>query len=182
VIKLNESKCTVKRWKLRNTVIDYNWNHWSTPWNRAVLENIIAVKVFEELLSFYGTPIFIIVLISARHWSLFWARVIQSIPLCLMFLSSVLILLSLHFPLAVPRVLCLSGTSIEIFWIFCVFHACYIHVCYHTPNFTALRISGEQWKSWSSCLCSCIPPSLWSTLSSQHPVIPHHQSLFFLSY
>ena len=144
-------------------VIDYNWSHCSTPWNRAVLENLKAVKVFEELLAFYGTPIFIIVLISARHWSLSWGRIIQSIPLCLMFLSSILIL-SLHLPLAVPRVLCLSGTSIEICWISCVFHACYIHVCYHAPNFTALRTYGEQWKSRCSCLCSCIRPSLLSSL------------------
>jgi hypothetical protein len=63
----------------------------------------------------------------------------------------------------------------------CVLHTCLLP----PPYFTAIRTSGEQWKSRSSCLCSCIHPSHVSsliTLSSQHPIIQHHQSLFFLCY
>jgi hypothetical protein len=103
------------------------------------------------------------VFISIRHWSLFWARTIQSTLLEFIFLSFILIL-SHHLPLGVPRVLFLSGTSIAIFWISHVYHACYIPVCYHAPNFITLRIPGEQWKSRSSCLCSFSHPPLVSSL------------------
>jgi hypothetical protein len=96
-----------------------------------------------------------------------------------MFLSSILIL-SHHLTLSVPCFLFLSGTSIGICWIAHVYHACYIPVSCHAPNFITLRISGEQWKSRSPCLCSFSQPllvfSLVDTLLSA-PCYPT-QSIF----
>jgi hypothetical protein len=53
---------------------------WLTPWIRVVLENLIVTDLVKKLPTFYGNRRFITVFTRARHWSLFWARLIHSTP------------------------------------------------------------------------------------------------------
>ena len=62
-----------------------NWNGWSsteyhTPWSRVLLEKLTGSQLVKKFLAFYGTRRFSTVFTSARHMSLSWANLIQSIP------------------------------------------------------------------------------------------------------
>jgi hypothetical protein len=52
-------------------------------WSWALLEKLSIVQLLKSFPSFYGTRRFITLLTRALHWSLSWARSIQSIPSCL---------------------------------------------------------------------------------------------------
>jgi hypothetical protein len=49
-------------------------------WNWALLEKLPIVQLLKNFPAFYGTRTFITVFTRALHWSLSWARSIQSIP------------------------------------------------------------------------------------------------------
>ena len=51
-----------------------------TPWNRILLEKLTGSKLIKKFPAFYGTWRFIIMFTRAWHLSLFWARLIQSMP------------------------------------------------------------------------------------------------------
>jgi hypothetical protein len=55
-----------------------NGKNW-TPWSWALLEKPPVVQLLKNFV-FYGTQRFIIVFTRTLHWSLSWARSIQSIP------------------------------------------------------------------------------------------------------
>jgi hypothetical protein len=50
-----------------------------TPWSRVLPEKLKRPKLLKKFPAFYGTRRFITVFTTARHLSLFWARLIQSI-------------------------------------------------------------------------------------------------------
>jgi hypothetical protein len=49
-------------------------------WSWALLEKLPIVQPLKNFPAFYGTRRFITVFTTALHWSLSWARSIQSIP------------------------------------------------------------------------------------------------------
>jgi hypothetical protein len=51
-----------------------------TPWSWALLEKLPVVHPHKNFPTFYGTRRFLTVFTRALHWSLSWARLIQSIP------------------------------------------------------------------------------------------------------
>jgi hypothetical protein len=61
-------------------------SHWvclyslTHSWSWALLEKPPIVQPLKNFPAFYGTQRFITVFTRALHWSLFWARSIQSIP------------------------------------------------------------------------------------------------------
>jgi hypothetical protein len=52
-----------------------------TPWSWALFEKSPVAQLLKSFQTFYGTRRFITVFARALHWSLSWARSIQSIPL-----------------------------------------------------------------------------------------------------
>jgi hypothetical protein len=77
-------------------------------WSWALLENLPIVQPLKNFPAFYGTRRFIAVFTRALHWSLYWARSIQSIPSQPIYLRSILIL-STHLRLGLPNGLSPSG-------------------------------------------------------------------------
>jgi len=51
-----------------------------TPWSRVLLEKLTASQLGKKFPAFYGTRRFITAFTSARHLSLSWTSLIQSIP------------------------------------------------------------------------------------------------------
>jgi hypothetical protein len=56
----------------------YYYYYYLRSW--ALLEKPAIVQLLKNFPAFYGTPRFITVFTKAHHWSLSWARSIQSIP------------------------------------------------------------------------------------------------------
>jgi hypothetical protein len=72
-----------------------------TPRSRVLLEKLLVTQLVKKSFAFYGTRRFITMLTRTRHWSLFWARCIQSTNSHPFSLKSVLILSSyLHLGLS----------------------------------------------------------------------------------
>jgi hypothetical protein len=53
---------------------------WVSEWSWIILEKLIVTQPVKKFPAFYGTRRFITVFTRSRHWSLSWARWIQSIP------------------------------------------------------------------------------------------------------
>ena len=51
-----------------------------TPWSRILLEKLTGSQLIKKFCAFYGTWRFITIFTRAWHLSLFWARLIQSMP------------------------------------------------------------------------------------------------------
>jgi hypothetical protein len=75
--------------------IDITWlTDWLTQSSWVLPERLPVTHLVKYFSAFYGTQRFITMFISALHWSLFWAKWIQSIPLKPVSLISILILSS----------------------------------------------------------------------------------------
>jgi hypothetical protein len=75
--------------------------NWLTLWSRVYFEKLIVTQPVKKLPVFYATRMFITVFTTARHWSLFWARWIQSTishPITL----RLILILSFHLCLYLP--------------------------------------------------------------------------------
>jgi hypothetical protein len=62
-----------------------------TPLFRVLLEKLTVAQLVNKFSAFYGTRMFITVFTRARHWSISWARWIQSSPSHAVSLRSILI-------------------------------------------------------------------------------------------
>jgi hypothetical protein len=51
-----------------------------TPWSTIILKKLTVTQLVKKFPTFYGMKRFITVFTRAHHWSLFWARWIQSTP------------------------------------------------------------------------------------------------------
>jgi len=72
-----------------------------TPWSRVLLEKLTSFQLVKKFPAFYGTRRFVTAFTSARHLSLSWASLIQSIPPHPTSWRSILILSS-HLHLGLP--------------------------------------------------------------------------------
>jgi hypothetical protein len=109
---------------------------------------------------------FITMFTRAFHWYLSWARLIQSIPphpISLRYIFT----LSTHLHLGLPSGLFPSGFPINILHAFPLLpHSCYMLAHLILLDFIILIISDEEYKLWSSSLCSFIQSPVTLHLSS----------------
>jgi hypothetical protein len=97
-----------------------------SSWKWALLEKPLVAQLFKNFPAFYGTQRFITVFTRALHWSLSWARSIQSIPPNPIYLRSILIL-STHLHLGLPGGLSPAGFPTIILYAF-LFTPSVLHV------------------------------------------------------
>jgi hypothetical protein len=140
----------------------------------------------QEFLTFYGTRSFITVFIRAYHWSLFWARWIQSItphPISLKYIS----ILLTHLRLGLPSGLFFYVYRTKALYAFLFFPMrATFHIHFILLNFMILILFDEEYKLWRSSLCSFHqfpiislflgPNILLSTLLSKDPKVFTHQT------
>ena len=151
-----------------------------TPWCRVLLEQLTGLQLVKKFSAFHRTRRFINTLTSVCHLSLSWASPIQSIYPDPTSWRSILIL-STHLCLGLPSGLFLSGSPTETLYtpLSSPIHAtCSAHLI--LLNFITCTILGEEYKSFSSSLCSLLHylvPSR-SKYSPQHYVLKHPQLPF----
>jgi hypothetical protein len=94
-------------------------NAWSfsLSWSWALLDKPPIVQPLKNFTAFYGTRWFITVFTRTLHWSLSWARSIQSIPSHPISVRSILIL-STHLRFGLPSDLFPSGFPTNILYAF----------------------------------------------------------------
>jgi hypothetical protein len=126
-------------------LITHLLNH---SWSWSLLEKLPIVQLLKNFPAFYGTRRFVTVFTRALHWSLSWARSIQSIPVHPISLRSILIL-STHLRLGLPSGLFHSGfpTNILYAFVFSPIRAtCPAHLI--LLDLIVLIILGEEYKIW----------------------------------
>jgi hypothetical protein len=110
----------------------YGLSNKLTPWSWALLEKPPVAQTLKRFPTFYGTRRFITVFKRALHWSLSWARSVQSTPSHPISLRSFLTLPS-HLRLGFLSGPFPTGVFTKILFAF-LFSSCMPHACtLHTP-------------------------------------------------
>ena len=127
-----------------------------TPWCRVLLEKLTGLQLVKKFPAFHGTRRFITALTSVRHTSLSWARPIQSIYPHPTSWRSILIR-STHLLLGFPIGLFPSGFPTKTLYTPLsspIRATCSAHLI--LLDFITRTILGEDYKSFSSSLCSLL--------------------------
>ena len=127
-----------------------------TPWCRVLLEKLIGLQLVKKLPAFHGTRRYITALTSVHHLSLSWASPIQSKYPHPTSWRSVLILFT-HLYLGLLSGLFLSGFPTKTLYTPLsspIRATCPVHLI--LLDFITRTILGEQYKSFSSSLCSLL--------------------------
>ena len=135
-----------------------------TPWCRVLLEKLTGLQLVKKFPAFHGTRRFITALTSVRHLSLSWARPIQSIYPHPTSWKSVLIL-STHLRLGLPSGLFPSDYPTKTLYTPLsspIRATCPAHLI--LLDFITRTILGEEYKSFSSSLCSLLDSPVTSSL------------------
>ena len=125
-----------------------------TPWCRVLLEKLTGLQLVKKFPAFHGTRRFITALTSVRHLSLSWASPIQSIYPHPTSWRSILILPT-HLRLGLPSGFLPSGFPTKTLYIPLsspIRATCPAHLI--LLDFITGIILGEEYKSFSSSLCS----------------------------
>ena len=139
---------------LSSNLLTYLLTYLLTTWCRVLLEKLTGLQLFKKFPAFYGTRRFITAFTSARHVSLSWASLIQSIPPHPTSWRSILILSS-HLRLGVLSGFFPQGFPTETQYtpLFSPIRAtCPAHLI--LLHFITWKILSEEYRSLSSSLCS----------------------------
>jgi hypothetical protein len=148
-----------------------------------LLEKLTVTQLVKKFIAFYGTQRFTTVFI-ARHWSLMWARCIQSTTFHPISLRSILILFS-HLRLGLPSSLYPSGFPTRTLYAFPISPMRLTCTAYLIlPDLMTLNniwwiLQFTKLLVMQSSLASChfIPPM--SKYSAEHPVLIRPHSMLF---
>ena len=135
-----------------------------TPWCRVLLEKLTGLQLVKKFIAFHGTRRFITALTSVRHLSVSWASPIQSIYTHPTSWRSVLIL-STHLRLGLPSGLFPYGFPTKSLYTPLsspIRATCPAHLI--LLDFITRTILGEEYKSFSSSLCSLLHSPVTSSL------------------
>ena len=140
--------------------------HWYllTPWCRVLLEKLTGLQQVKKFPAFHGTRRFITALKSVRLLSLSWASPIQSIYPHPTSWRSILILYT-HLRLGLPSGLFPSGFPTKILYTPLsspIRATCPTHLI--LLDFITRTILGEEYRSFSSSLCSLLHSPVTASL------------------
>ena len=145
-------------------LIYYHSIYLITPCCRVLLEKLTGLQLVKKFPAFHRTRRFITALTSVRHHSLSWANPIQSTYPHPTSWRSILIL-STHLRLGLPSGLLPSGFPSKTLYtpLSSPIHATFpAHLI--LLDFITHTILGEQYKSYSSLLCSLLHSPITSSL------------------
>ena len=151
-------------WLIGYCSIAYLLTYLLTPWCRVLLQKLTGLQLFKKFSAFHGTRRFITALTSVRHLSLSWVSPIQSIYPHPASWRSILIL-STHLLLGLPSGHLPSGFPTKT-----LYTPLSSPICATCPahlillDFITRTILGEEYKSFSSSLCSLLHSPVTSSL------------------
>ena len=149
-----------------------------TPWCRVLLEKLTGLQLVKKFPTFHGTRRFITALTSVRHLSLSWASPIQLIYPHPTSWRSILIL-STHLCLGLPSCLFHSGFPTKTLYTPLsspIRSTCPVHLI--LLDFITCTILDEEYRSFSSSLCSLLHSPVTSFLLGPNILLNNDLSVF----
>jgi hypothetical protein len=155
------------------------------PWSRDLLQNLTVMQLVNKSSTFYGTQRFITMFTTAHHWSLSWARCIQSTPFSPVSHQRSILTLSSHVCLGVSSGLFLSVIQTNIVYVFLISSmraACNTHLILDLIT-VIIPWCTKLIRKYSNCYVKIINSCIWKCHGPSSKDQPHSQYNFlFYSY